>query len=285
MNLSDLAAMGASPAWALLALTLPSTLGARSAAFVDGFVEGFAQLAQAHRRGPGRRRHHRGRIEPQRRRPRLRAAGQGVAAQRGAGRAMRCWSPVRWATPPPDCACWRPAADAEDEKRRVALRARLHRPQPRVAAGLALRDRARACIDVSDGLLADLGHITAASGVGAELEAALLPLSSALLGAVDEALARDFALSGGDDYELCFTVPIGARRPRCRPTSPGSAAARPGSAASSKARACGCAAATVPGWRSSGTAGIISPTRRPLERSLYRTMADKKNLTPPSVAC
>jgi thiamine-monophosphate kinase len=72
---------------------------------------------------------------------------------------------------------------------------------------LALRERASACIDVSDGLLADLGHICAASNVGAEIEAALLPRSSALLDRFDDARARDFALSGGDDYELCFTVP------------------------------------------------------------------------------
>jgi thiamine-monophosphate kinase len=84
---------------------------------------------------------------------------------------------------------------------------RLNRPTPRVAAGLALRGHATACIDVSDGLLADLGHICTASGVGAEIDASLLPRSSALLDLFDEATSRDFALSGGDDYELCFTVP------------------------------------------------------------------------------
>jgi thiamine-monophosphate kinase len=60
---------------------------------------------------------------------------------------------------------------------------------------------------VSDGLVADLGHICAASGVGADIEAAMLPRSSALLTHFSEADALDFALGGGDDYELCFTVP------------------------------------------------------------------------------
>jgi thiamine-monophosphate kinase len=60
---------------------------------------------------------------------------------------------------------------------------------------------------VSDGLLADLAHVCNASGVAAELDAAWLPLSPALLGAFDTAAAQQLALIGGDDYELCFTVP------------------------------------------------------------------------------
>jgi thiamine-monophosphate kinase len=88
-----------------------------------------------------------------------------------------------------------------------ALLAAMNRPQPRVAAGLALRDLATACIDVSDGLLADLGHICAASGVGAELDAEALPLSTALAATFDHAACIDMALSGGDNYELCFTAP------------------------------------------------------------------------------
>jgi thiamine-monophosphate kinase len=87
------------------------------------------------------------------------------------------------------------------------LLARMRRPTPRLDAGLALRGRARACIDVSDGLLADLGHICTCSGVGAELDAALLPRSPALVEVFGDEAARDFALAGGDDYELCFTVP------------------------------------------------------------------------------
>ncbi len=84
---------------------------------------------------------------------------------------------------------------------------RLNRPTPRVSAGQALRGIATACIDISDGLVADLGHICTASGVGIDIEALLLPRSSALLTHFAEADALDFALGGGDDYELCFTVP------------------------------------------------------------------------------
>ena len=87
------------------------------------------------------------------------------------------------------------------------LRARLNRPTPRVELGLALRGIAHAGIDISDGLLADLGHILAASSVGAELDLAALPTSPALQGTFDEPTRQRFQLGGGDDYELCFTAP------------------------------------------------------------------------------
>ncbi|HVL01440.1 MAG TPA: thiamine-phosphate kinase [Dongiaceae bacterium] len=102
---------------------------------------------------------------------------------------------------------------------------RLNRPQPRCALGAALGAVASACIDVSDGLLADLGHVLNASGVGADLDLDLVPLSPALCdlaivtqlereaGALQGTLAgaRRFALSAGDDYELCFTAPVSQR--------------------------------------------------------------------------
>lgn len=88
-----------------------------------------------------------------------------------------------------------------------AVRTRLDRPEPRVTLGLALRGLASAAIDVSDGLAADLGHVLDASGVGAEIEAARLPLSAAVREAVDLPTAWRLALAGGDDYELAFTVP------------------------------------------------------------------------------
>ncbi|MDD1633101.1 MAG: thiamine-phosphate kinase, partial [Methylococcaceae bacterium] len=83
----------------------------------------------------------------------------------------------------------------------------LHQPQPRVALGLALRGIANSAIDISDGLLADLGHILDASQVGAQLDFAALPVSSTLLGYMQQPLGRQCALAGGDDYELCFTAP------------------------------------------------------------------------------
>jgi len=83
---------------------------------------------------------------------------------------------------------------------------RLMRPTPRLAIGKALRDIASSCIDISDGLAADLNHILEASGVGAKLDIAKLPLSPALQ-AIDHKQASLLALTAGDDYELCFTVP------------------------------------------------------------------------------
>ncbi len=206
VNLSDLAAMGATPAWALLALTLPELPAEAQAARVDGLADGFAQLARAYgvalvggdtTRGPFT----------------LSVVVHGFVPP---GQALRrdgaCVGDLVFVTGTlGDAAAGlqrlSPAADPDEEDRRVFLRARLHRPQPRVAAGLSLRGRASACIDVSDGLLADLGHLCTASVVGAEIEVERLPLSSALLGSCDEAAAHDCALAGGDDYELCFTVP------------------------------------------------------------------------------
>lgn len=93
---------------------------------------------------------------------------------------------------------------AAPEDLALPLVERYRTPRPRLALGRALRGVASAAIDVSDGLLADLGHVLEASGVGARIEAAAVPLSAparALPG------ARLCALTGGDDYELLFTVP------------------------------------------------------------------------------
>jgi len=89
--------------------------------------------------------------------------------------------------------------------------ARLERPTPRVAAGLALRGLAGAAIDVSDGLAADLGHLLAASGLGATVELGRLPLSPALAATLERERAWHLALSAGDDYELVFTARRAAR--------------------------------------------------------------------------
>ena len=79
-------------------------------------------------------------------------------------------------------------------------------PYPRIAAGIALRGRATSVIDISDGLLADLNHISQQSGVGALLRWERVPLSEAAMSIEDKELSMQAALSGGDDYELCFTV-------------------------------------------------------------------------------
>lgn len=88
----------------------------------------------------------------------------------------------------------------------TALLARYHSPEPRLALGQKLRGLASAAVDISDGLAADLGHILKASGVAAVLYTEYLALSAALTETNPER-AIEFALSGGDDYELCFTLP------------------------------------------------------------------------------
>ncbi|MGB0466271.1 MAG: thiamine-phosphate kinase [Pontibacterium sp.] len=87
------------------------------------------------------------------------------------------------------------------------LRQRFYAPQPRIQTGIALRMLASACLDISDGLLADLGHLLVPSGLGADINPDNLPLSAALLAYVDKPQARQWALTGGEDFELCFTLP------------------------------------------------------------------------------
>ncbi|MEQ1836244.1 MAG: thiamine-phosphate kinase [Candidatus Nitrotoga sp.] len=93
----------------------------------------------------------------------------------------------------------------------VACASELHQPMPRVALGLALRGVAHSAIDISDGLLADLGHILECSNVGAEISFAALPISCTLRPYLEQPLAKHCMLAGGDDYELCFTVPVAYR--------------------------------------------------------------------------
>jgi thiamine-monophosphate kinase len=203
VNLSDLAAMGAAPAWALLALTLPQAYPR----FVDRFAEGFAELARAHgvalvggdtTEGPlAVTVTALGCVPPGRALTRRGAkAGDAVFVTGTLGDAVAALYGLRDG--------WFGNGRGSVEP---ALLAAMNRPQPRIAAGLALRDLATACIDISDGLLADLNHICAASGVGAELDAEALPVSATLAATFDHAACIDMALSGGDNYELCFTAP------------------------------------------------------------------------------
>jgi thiamine-monophosphate kinase len=195
VNLSDLAAMGAEPAWCLLSLSLP----APDEAWLDGFLDGFCALADQHRvalvggdttRGPlsvSLAIH--GFVPP----------GQALT-RHGAQPGDEIWVTGTLG----DAA----AALADGAGADPLLRARLERPTPRLAAGRALRGLASACIDVSDGLLADLGHVLDASAVGAELELARLPCSPALAAGREPAARWPLQLAGGDDYELCFSAPL-----------------------------------------------------------------------------
>ncbi|HVU82909.1 MAG TPA: thiamine-phosphate kinase [Rhodanobacteraceae bacterium] len=197
VNLSDLAAMGAEPAWALLALTLPDA----DAAFVERFAEGFAELARARGVALAGGDTTQGPLAVT-----VTALGfvpHGLALTRGGARV----GDALFVTGTLGDAAGALRVLRESGENGVELRARLDRPEPRIAAGLALRGIASACIDVSDGLLADLGHICASSKVGAEIEVDALPVSPALAASFDAKTCRDLALSGGDDCELCFTAP------------------------------------------------------------------------------
>jgi thiamine-monophosphate kinase len=201
VNLSDLAAMGALPAWCTLSLSLPDA----DAGFVDGFLDGFLALAADHdialvggdtTRGPLSvcvAVH--GFIEP------------GMALRRdGARVGDEIWISGTLGDAAGALAQWQ-AGGAIDP----ALRARLDRPTPRVSLGRALRGIATSCIDISDGLLADLGHVCKASAVGARVDVDALPASHALRECFDADADADapklLQASGGDDYELCFTAP------------------------------------------------------------------------------
>lgn len=93
-----------------------------------------------------------------------------------------------------------------DGKNRFLI-GRFNRPTPRIATGLAIREWASACIDVSDGLLQDLGHILQQSGLGAVLDSEHIPMSPALRESYSSDTALQMALAGGEDFELCFCVP------------------------------------------------------------------------------
>jgi thiamine-monophosphate kinase len=204
VNLSDLAAMGAEPAWATLALTLPGS----DADWLAQFCDGFAALARTHdvalvggdtTRGPLT--------------ITLTVHGfvpRGAALRRDGARAgdrvLISGYPGE-AAAGLTCLLGSALLRAPDEADREHLLERLNRPSPRVALGLALRDIATAAIDVSDGLRQDLGHIAACSGLAATIHAERLPLSDALARVGDASQRLRWQLAGGDDYELCCAVP------------------------------------------------------------------------------
>ncbi len=198
VNLSDLASMGAEPAWCTLSLSLPQS----DPAWIEGFLDGFLDLAGQHgialvggdtTRGPLS----------------IAVTAMGLVES---GRALRRdgarVGDEVWVTGTlGDAAGGLALLDREAVP---ALRAPLDRPTPRVAAGRALVGIATACVDVSDGLLADLGHVCVRSHVAAHIDVDALPASAALREAFGEADRIALQASGGDDYELCFTAPADA---------------------------------------------------------------------------
>jgi thiamine-monophosphate kinase len=208
VNLSDIAAMGATPAWATLALTLPGV----DTAWLERFSAGLLDLADAHgvalvggdtTRGPLT-------VSVQilghvPRGTALRRGGAqagdllvvtGTLGDAGAGLHFLGASPLVGASRPPET---RPAA--------LELVRRFEYPLPRVQFGLAARGIATAAMDLSDGLIGDLPKLAQASGLAAHVAVERLPLSEAMRAAVPLAQARDWALAAGDDYELLLAVP------------------------------------------------------------------------------
>ncbi|HSS46309.1 MAG TPA: thiamine-phosphate kinase [Burkholderiales bacterium] len=204
VNLSDMAAMGAAPRWVTLSLALPKV----DEKWLKRFVKGFMDLARKHKvdwiggdttRGP------------------LNICVQ-IMGEVPQGKALR-----RDAAKPNDdiwvsgflgdaalaLAHLQKRLRLEPKELQACLPA-LHTPRPRVNLGKKLRGLAHAAIDISDGLLADLGHILERSGAGAAVEFNLLPKSGVMEKHAGQKAACQALLAGGDDYELCFTVP--ARR-------------------------------------------------------------------------
>ncbi|MBN8767587.1 MAG: thiamine-phosphate kinase [Thiobacillus sp. SCN 64-317] len=205
VNLSDLAAMGATPRWATLAIALPE----ENDAWLNAFARGFFRMADLH----------------------------GIELVGGdTSRGTLTISITVMGEVPPGQALRRDGAQTGDDvwvsgmlgSAALALAYRqgrlfmeqidaakvlpaLYLPMPRIALGEALRGLASSAIDISDGLLGDLGHILQRSHVGATLEFSALPTLPVAQAYLHEAVARDCVLAGGDDYELCFTAPAGRR--------------------------------------------------------------------------
>ena len=204
-NLSDLAAMGAEPLWFTLALTLPKNSPYVSEEWLRGFSRGLFRAANEYKivlvggdttSGP------------------LSITIQAMGAVEAHNALRRDGASLG------DFVCVTnylgdgAAALAViqqnlqlDGAHEHYLRERFYRPTPRLIEASLLRSIASAALDISDGLVADLNHICEASDVGAVIDVENVPLSPALLAVNDLHQARQWALSGGDDYELCFTVP------------------------------------------------------------------------------
>lgn len=205
VNVSDLAAMGAEPRWAFLALALPAADDPWIAAFARGLFAcadafGVDLAGGDTTRGPLNLS--------------VAIVGEVPAGQAITRTGARAGNEL-WISGQPGLAALGLAALHGEVALDAAGRARcvdaLQRPQPRVELGLQLRGIATAMLDVSDGLLGDLAHILEASAVGAIVDAAALPLDALRATGANAAIARRCLLSGGDDYELLFAAPASAR--------------------------------------------------------------------------
>lgn len=202
VNLSDMAAMGATPAWATLSLTLPSA----AAAWLESFAAGFFELAEAHgvslvggdtTAGPLT-------ISVQI----LGHVARGTALRRSGARAGdRLAVTGTLGDSGAALALATGRLTTHDVAAAAAVMRRFDFPSPRVLFGAAARGLASAAMDLSDGLVGDLPKLAAASALAAEVDVERLPLSAALQTLVPLSQAEEWALAAGDDYELLLAVP------------------------------------------------------------------------------
>lgn len=207
VNLSDLAAAGAEPRWFTLALTLPAV----DAEWLKGFAEGLGTLARQQRIALVGGDTTRGSLSIT-----ITAMGVVPAAQALNRRGARAGDVVCVTGTLGDAAAGLRILKSTHSDTGTDARYlidRLNRPQPRVAAGIALRGIAHAAIDLSDGLAGDLRHVLDASGVGADIWLERLPTSPALMRAAADRERWSLQTAGGDDYELCVCLPPGAVAP------------------------------------------------------------------------
>ncbi len=202
VNLSDLAAMGAEPAWAVMALTIP----ALNETWLEQFAEGFAELARSTNtaliggdlvRGPLS----------------VTITVHGILpADAGLTRSGASAGDVLYVTGTlgaAACGLTTLVGTVSDKGDRDSSRvvANFLNPQPRLREGRDLLSLASAAIDISDGLMIDIGRLVTASSVSASLDAGSIPVSDSVVTLCGDDAALQFALSGGEDYELCFAVP------------------------------------------------------------------------------
>lgn len=205
VNVSDMAAMGALPKWITLAIALPAI----DEQWLEAFSNGFFACADAFNialiggdttRGPLTIS-----VTIMGELPKNQALTRAGALDED-----DIWVSGTLGSAALGLAYLQGKTNLDESARTVPLNA-LHQPNPRVRLGLALRGIASSCIDISDGLIADLGHILKESNVGAYLRYEALPVIDLIQSRLQDPLIQQCVLAGGDDYELCFTAPKNQR--------------------------------------------------------------------------
>lgn len=196
-NLSDLAAMGAQPAWFTLCLTLPTP----DTAFLQDFSDGLVQMAEAYQISLAGGDTTRGPLAIS-----IQIMGlvptNTALVRSGAQSGDDIYVSGYLGDAAEGLECLRNNINDTDY-----LAQRFFNPTPRLLLGEWLRDKATAAIDISDGLLQDLGHILTQSAAGASINLEALPISPELRAKLPKAKCEELALAGGEDFELCFTLP------------------------------------------------------------------------------